>query len=91
MLVPARLGEERLGIFLVPKETRGLTVRPYRMVDGRRAADVDLTDVAVTSAALLGGYAKRLIVYELLFGSTCEHLRRYGAMIAIRRSRPPAC
>ena len=33
------------------------------MVDGRRAADVDLTDVAVTSAALLGGYAKRLIVY----------------------------
>ena len=30
----------------------------------------------------LGGYAKRLIVYELLFGSTREHLRRYGAMIA---------
>ena len=33
------------------------------MVDGRRAADVDLTDVAVTSAALLGGYAKRLIAH----------------------------
>jgi alkylation response protein AidB-like acyl-CoA dehydrogenase len=38
--------------------------------------------IGTTDELALGGYAKRLIVYELLFGSTREHLRRYGAMIA---------
>ena len=38
--------------------------------------------IGTTDELALGGYAKRLLVYELLFGSTREHLRRYGAMIA---------
>ena len=55
LLVSAQLGDNGLGIFVLPRETRGLTVRPYRMVNGSRAADVDLTDVTVPPAALLGG------------------------------------
>ena len=38
--------------------------------------------IGTTDELSLGGYAKRLIAYEILFGSTREHLRRYGAIIA---------
>jgi alkylation response protein AidB-like acyl-CoA dehydrogenase len=55
LLVSARLDEGRIGIFVLPRETRGLTLRPYRMVHGARAADVDITEAAVPSSALLGG------------------------------------
>jgi hypothetical protein len=55
LLVSARLGADKVGIFVLPKETRGFTLRPYRMLDGGRAADLALTDVAVPSSALLGG------------------------------------
>ena len=86
MLVSARLGAERLGIFLVPRETRGLTVRPYRMVDGRRAADVDLTDVAVTSAALLGGNedagdAVEAVLQRAIAALSADAVGAIGAMV----------
>ena len=55
LLLSTRLDGDGIGVFVLPRETRGLTLRPYRMVDGGRAADVDLTDVAVSSSALLGG------------------------------------
>ena len=55
LLVSARLSEDKVGIFVLPRETRGLTLRPYRMLDGGRAADLDLTGAAVPSSALLGG------------------------------------
>lgn len=55
LLVSARLADGRTGIFVLPRQTPGLTVRPYRMIDGARAADVDLTEVAVPASALLGG------------------------------------
>jgi alkylation response protein AidB-like acyl-CoA dehydrogenase len=47
--------DDGIGVFVLPKATRGLTVRPYRLVDGGRAADVELTDVTVPASALLGG------------------------------------
>jgi alkylation response protein AidB-like acyl-CoA dehydrogenase len=55
LLVSASLDPHRIGVFTVPKGTRGMTVRPFRMVDGSRAANVELNDVAVPAAALLGG------------------------------------
>ena len=55
LLVSARLADGRTGIFVLPRQTPGLTVRPYRMIDGARAADVDLTEVAVPASTLLGG------------------------------------
>jgi alkylation response protein AidB-like acyl-CoA dehydrogenase len=38
--------------------------------------------IGTTGELPLGGYAKRLIAYETLLGSTREHLARYGAIIA---------
>jgi alkylation response protein AidB-like acyl-CoA dehydrogenase len=59
LLLSAHLGDGGMGVFVLPKgtreATRGLTVRPYRLVDGGRAADVELTDVTVPASALLGG------------------------------------
>jgi alkylation response protein AidB-like acyl-CoA dehydrogenase len=55
LLVSAQLAGGGTGVFIVPAQTQGLTVRPYRMLDGSRAADVELADVAVPHSALLGG------------------------------------
>jgi alkylation response protein AidB-like acyl-CoA dehydrogenase len=38
--------------------------------------------IGTTDELSLGAYAKRLLVYETLFGSTREHLRRYAVLIA---------
>jgi alkylation response protein AidB-like acyl-CoA dehydrogenase len=38
--------------------------------------------IGTTQELSLGAYAKRLLAYEALFGTTREHLRRYAAMIA---------
>ena len=58
-LVAARTGgqpTERAGIslFLVPRETAGLTVTPYATQSGGRAGDLKLADVTLADAALLG-------------------------------------
>lgn len=55
LLLSARLDGDKVGVFVVPRQTRGLTLRPYRMLDGSRAADLELTDAALPSSALLGG------------------------------------
>jgi len=54
LLVSAQLGGDRLGVFVVPKTGSGLTMRPVRLADGRRAADVELNGVEVPAKALLG-------------------------------------
>ena len=38
--------------------------------------------IGTTNELSIGGYTKRLIAYELLFGSTREHLRRYASIIS---------
>ena len=37
--------------------------------------------IGTTNELPIGGYAKRLIAYEILFGNTRAHLNRYAAMI----------
>jgi alkylation response protein AidB-like acyl-CoA dehydrogenase len=54
VLVTAKVGTG-LGVFIVPAQASGVTVRGYRTVDGGRAADVDLNNVVVPAGALLGG------------------------------------
>jgi alkylation response protein AidB-like acyl-CoA dehydrogenase len=59
IVVPARTAggvKEKQGItlFLVPKDAKGLTVRPYRTVDGVRAAEVTLENVALGAEGVLG-------------------------------------
>jgi alkylation response protein AidB-like acyl-CoA dehydrogenase len=55
LLVSAEIAPDKIGVFVLPKGAHGLTVRSLRMIDGSRAADVALADVAVPSSALLGG------------------------------------
>ncbi len=44
ILVSAEIGFGQ-GVFALPKTTRGLVVRGYSTIDGREAADIELTDV----------------------------------------------
>jgi alkylation response protein AidB-like acyl-CoA dehydrogenase len=86
LLVSARLGNDRFGIFVLPRGTRGLTVRPYRMVDGSRAADVDLTDASVPSAALLGsnedaGDAVETVIHRAIAALSADAVGAIGAMV----------
>jgi alkylation response protein AidB-like acyl-CoA dehydrogenase len=86
LLVSAQLGDNGLGIFVLPRETRGLTVRPYRMVNGSRAADVDLTDVTVPPAALLGGNedagdAIETVIQRGIAALSADAIGAIGAMV----------
>ncbi|HUB96155.1 MAG TPA: acyl-CoA dehydrogenase [Stellaceae bacterium] len=54
MLISARIGAG-LGVFVVAAGTPGVVVRPYRMVSGERAADIELAGVTLPADALLGG------------------------------------
>ncbi len=59
IIVPARTtggAKEKQGItlFLVPKGAKGLGLRPYRTVDGLRAAEVTLENVALGPESVLG-------------------------------------
>ena len=47
--------ETGVGVFIVPAKATGVALRGYRTVDGGRAADVELNDVAIPREALLGG------------------------------------
>jgi alkylation response protein AidB-like acyl-CoA dehydrogenase len=50
-----RANGSHVGVFIVPRNSPGLLVRPFRMIDGRRAADVELAAVDLPRTALLGG------------------------------------
>jgi alkylation response protein AidB-like acyl-CoA dehydrogenase len=48
--------EDDISLFLVPKETPGVTVRPLQNVDlTRRSMEVEFRDVELPAAALMGG------------------------------------
>lgn len=66
LLVSARTSgddgaEDGISLFLLPRDTPGITLRGYRKIDGGRAAEVVLDHVRVGADALLGeadqGYA----------------------------------
>lgn len=58
-IISARTGgghadENGISLFLIPKNTPGLTLLPGRLIDGRPVADLDLRNLQVPAAALLG-------------------------------------
>jgi alkylation response protein AidB-like acyl-CoA dehydrogenase len=55
---------EGLALFLVPRETAGLTLHPYATQSGGRAADLQLSDVHVEAAAVIGSGAEALDLLE---------------------------
>ena len=56
-LVPARLDDGSVGVFIVPTDTEGLDVQPVEVTTGRPEARFELTGVQVGQNALLGGGA----------------------------------
>ena len=56
-LVPARLDDGGVGVFIVPTDAEGLEVRPVEVTTGRPEARFELSGVRVGPNALLGGGA----------------------------------
>lgn len=59
LIVSARVSgsawdEDGLSVFLVPKDTAGVSVRSYPSIDGLHAAEITFDKVALPSSALLG-------------------------------------
>jgi len=57
LLVSARDAQGRLGLYRVPRNSRGLTATGFRSIDGRRLADLSLQEVRLPGDARLGGEA----------------------------------
>ena len=56
-LIPARLDDGGVGVFLVPTDAEGLEVRPVEVTTGRPEARFELSGVRAGADALLGGGA----------------------------------
>ena len=56
-LMPARLDDGGVGVFIVPTDAEGLEVRPVEVTTGRPEARFELSGVRVGADALLGGGA----------------------------------
>ena len=54
IIVSARVEDGKLGLFLVPANTPGVTSRDFPRLGGGRACNLDLRDVRVPADALLG-------------------------------------
>lgn len=90
LLVSARLRGARrdadgIAIFTVPRDAPGVTVRPCASYDGHRAADIVLTDVAVTADAIVGppGDALPLLEHAAALGIVAVAAEAVGCMQAL--------
>ena len=71
LIVTARTSGERrdrsgVSVFVVAKDTAGITTRDYVTVDGRRAAEVYFENVSVPTEALIGAEGDGLALIELV-------------------------
>ena len=55
LLITARIGANGLGVFLLRPGAPGLTINPFPILDGRRAANIVLDGVRVADADRIGG------------------------------------
>jgi len=55
-----------ISLFLLPADAAGVSMHPYPTIDGRRAADIILSDVEVSQEALVGGEGQGLELLEEL-------------------------
>ena len=84
LLVSART-DRGVSLFLVPRDAKGVSLAAYRTLDGRRAAEVTLSDVRVGREALVGaeGAAQDAIasVHDVAIAATCAEA--VGALEAL--------
>lgn len=79
-----RLDTQGISLFLVPADAKGLTLNPYRIMDGGRGADVTLDNVEVGTDALLGeeGEGFDLLEQVIDLGTAAACAQALGAMQA---------
>ncbi|ACA95985.1 MULTISPECIES: acyl-CoA dehydrogenase family protein [Burkholderia cepacia complex] len=90
LLVTARMegASQGAGVFLVDRRAAGVTCRSYRLLDGSRAADIDLHNVEVGADALIAGSDRALDVLThatdlAILASVAESLGMMEAVMAI--------
>ncbi|MBV8628306.1 MAG: acyl-CoA dehydrogenase family protein [Paraburkholderia sp.] len=80
--------EDGISLFLVARETPGVSVRGYRKIDGGRAAEVVFENVAVDAGALLGhasnGNAFAALEHAIGYGLLALCAEAVGAMDVAR-------
>ncbi len=64
LIVSAGLAEAGFGLFIVPTRAAGVAMTAYPLIDGTRAADVELEEVQVPETALLVAPPRALAVLE---------------------------
>jgi len=71
-----------ISLFLVPKDTKGLTIQGYALLAGGRAAEVTLEDVTVPASARLGaaGKASDAIEARIAAANVAQTAETLGAM-----------
>jgi len=81
LVVSARTGDGA-SLLIVDAQAKGVTLNPYRTVDGQRAADVRFADVQMSADALLGtaGAAQPLIDEAVDFATALLCADAIGAM-----------
>src|SRR5256885_6550292 len=88
LLVSARTSERGVSLFLVPRDAKGVSLKSYRTLDGRRAADVTLSDVRVGREALIGAEGSALdalvSVNDVAIAAACAEA--VGALEALLQS-----
>ena len=80
LLVSARIAENEIGLFAIPRETAGVQLLPCVTVDEQRAAAIVLKDVRVGGDARLGGDAKVALQSVLDIGLAALCAEAFGAM-----------
>lgn len=73
---------EGISLFLVPKDTMGLTIQGYALLAGGRAAEITLDNVAVPASARLGaaGKASAAIEARIAAANVAQTAETLGAM-----------
>jgi alkylation response protein AidB-like acyl-CoA dehydrogenase len=64
LIVSAALENGGFGLFLVPKDAAGVSLSAYPLIDGTRAADIEITDVRLPKSSLLVAPERALDVLE---------------------------
>jgi len=75
--------ESGLGVFAIPSDSEGISIETRLIVDSQRAADITLTDVAVSTDALLGelGGADEALDFTLDVAAACSAAEMLGIAI----------
>jgi alkylation response protein AidB-like acyl-CoA dehydrogenase len=64
IIVSARIDADRIGLFLVPAKTAGVTISDHERLGGGRACNIELSDVNLPQDALLGDGSDALPAIE---------------------------